>query len=62
MKNCNSCAWINVTEQHQTNKKEPHKCNFYEVKLFHRCNNPKDHEPNIYPCCDCINDEYKAFM
>lgn len=57
---CNNCEYISITEEEQRKVgKGLHICQVYEKRCFH---NNKEHDATyIYPCKECVADEYKNF-
>lgn len=57
---CNNCEFISITEEEQRKDgKGLHICHVYEKRCFH---NNKEHDAtHIYPCEECVADEYKNF-
>lgn len=51
---CNNCRFLNLTEQEQTNKREPHICDLYNTRVLH---NTLLNKTKLYPCRDCIKDD-----
>ena len=62
--NCNDCTNIDYTEQEQLReglRKIPeHHCMYYHARVLH-LNHHSGANYYIYPCNDCIGDEYKYF-
>lgn len=50
---CNNCYWCTPKECEQTENKEPHICNKYNMRLFHRANT------KIHPCQECLLEQDK---
>lgn len=61
MRNCNLCKHINMTEkqQHEKAPGEPHICQKYRKRVFHRSNRLGYHEM-IFPCKECVENEQKG--
>ncbi|OOM17199.1 hypothetical protein CLSAB_19190 [Clostridium saccharobutylicum] len=60
---CNNCTNLNLTEQEQIelkDNKQWHKCNKYNSQVLH-LSNAKNHNPKLYPCSECIMDQYKNY-
>lgn len=60
---CNNCKWINLTEDEQSVRPDKglHFCEKYDKRLYHRTNNP-EHNWFIWPCDDCVKDNYEHFI
>lgn len=62
---CNSCKYIYITENEQTDKKEEHICKKYNVRVFHGIvktfNFNEKHDGKLYPCTKCKEDNYKYY-
>lgn len=61
---CNKCVHINITEREQTELKEDHICQKYNIKLFHNIVGISvrgEHNGKIYPCLKCKEDKYINF-
>lgn len=58
MKNCNFCGFLNITEEEQTNKKEPHICLKHDVRVYHHSQDWDNPHPWIYPCEQCDSKDF----
>lgn len=61
MKDCNRCINLNMTEYEQRDKSTPHICLYYRKRVFHKANTPI-HDSYLYPCSECVDDEYKEYV
>ena len=63
MLDCNYCVNISLTEweQDRKGKQFDHTCMCYNTRLFHAQHNPKGYHHTIYPCVECINDDYRNY-
>lgn len=58
---CNSCAWLNITEEDQEQLyKEQHRmmdhiCHYYNKRVIHR-GSSKQRNEYLYPCIDCMKE------
>lgn len=65
---CNNCGHLNITEEEQqkmflsTEYKYPHRCLLYNKPVKHNCMTVRDHDSRLYPCEECIKDDYKNFV
>lgn len=57
---CNECEHLNMTEQEQTNKRDPHICLFYNVRVLHNIDR-QPHNSKLYTCSECARDNYVQF-
>lgn len=48
---CGECEHLDPTEREQSKKKEPHFCNKYKVRVYHR-----EYHPEIHKCSVCVNE------
>ena len=60
MRVCNNCPQLSITEKEQDRLRSMgiekfHICYRYGKRVFH-WSNGKYHDPNIYPCSECINE------
>lgn len=61
MADCNVCINLNITESEQEDKTTPHICNYYRKRVLHKTNKPQ-HDSYIFPCRECVDDQYKEFV
>ena len=61
---CNTCQWINITEEEQDQriKAGVHRCTRYNYERLHHRAITMVHDSYIYPCASCEKDKYKAYI
>lgn len=57
---CNQCEHLNLTEQEQSQTKEPHICQFYNTRVLHNAHR-QPHNSKLFPCIECVKDTYKEY-
>lgn len=62
MRNCNECVHVNITEeqQHKEGLNILHVCTVYWSRVLHRSQR-RGHHGFLYPCEECVRDEYEHF-
>lgn len=55
---CNYCEHISLREREQDNKKAPHICRKYGVRVLHNATR-LNHNPQLHPCAACLEERRK---
>ena len=62
---CNNCKWLDLTEKEQQELGDKchryHYCTYYRKRVIHETNN-LIHNPNLYPCKECENDNKEHYV